>query len=135
METMLKDIDHIGIAVTDLEQIKETYRLAFNQEPDFEEEVSDQQVIIVGYQVGKPAVEFFSPTSPESSISVFLAKRGNAIHHIAYRVENLIQKLSELRASGYELIDEEPRQGADGKKIAFLHPKSFDGILIELCEY
>jgi methylmalonyl-CoA/ethylmalonyl-CoA epimerase len=132
---MLKEIDHIGIAVTDLAQIKETYRIAFNQEPDFEEEVADQQVMIVGYTVGKPAVEFFSPTSPDSSVATFLAKRGNAIHHIAYRVENLNQTLDELRAAGYQLIDESPRLGADGKKIAFLHPKSFNGILIELCEF
>jgi methylmalonyl-CoA/ethylmalonyl-CoA epimerase len=131
---MLKQIDHVGIAVKNLDHIKEIFRSAFDLEPDFEEIVSDQQVRIVGYRVGESAVEYLSPLEEDSSIGKFLKKRGNAIHHIAFRVTNIENRLEELIRAGYTPIDTIPRSGADGKKIAFLHPKDNAGILIELCE-
>lgn len=131
---MLKQIDHIGIAVENLDQIIETYRTAFGVEPDFKEIISDQKVEIAGYRTGESVIEYFSPLTGNTSIGRFLEKRGNAIHHIAYRVDNLEDKLKKLMEAGFTLIDKEPRAGADGKKIAFLHPKDFNGILIELCE-
>jgi methylmalonyl-CoA/ethylmalonyl-CoA epimerase len=131
---MLKQIDHIGIAVKNLEEIINIYRSAFGLEPDFEETVTDQQVRIAGYRLGESVIEYFSPIEENSSVNKFLEKRGNAIHHVAFRVKNIEEKLQELIQAGFNPIDRKPRLGADGKKIAFLHPEDFNGILIELCE-
>jgi methylmalonyl-CoA epimerase len=131
---MLEKVDHIGIAVSDLNQIIETYRTAFDLEPDFTEEIKDQKVKVAGYDVGGSTIEYLEPTQSDSPIAKFLKKKGNGIHHMAFRVQNLAEKLSELNKRGLRLIDELPREGAEGKKIAFLHPKSTNSILIELCE-
>ncbi|MCK5032896.1 MAG: methylmalonyl-CoA epimerase [Calditrichia bacterium] len=131
---MLKKIDHIGIAVQDLQEIKKTLSDAFEILPEFEEEVSDQKVKVIGYQIGESIVEYLQPTSPDSPIARFLDKKGTGIHHIAYRVDNLAVTLQKLQDKGFQLIDTLPRLGAEGKKIAFIHPKSTNGILIELCE-
>jgi len=131
---MLDKVDHIGIAVSDLKQVMETYRIAFGLEPDFTEEVKDQKVSVAGYSVGGSTIEYVEPTQSDSPIAKFLEKKGNGIHHMAFRVTDLAGKLIELKQKGMRLIDETPRDGAEGKKIAFLHPKSTDGILIELCE-
>ncbi len=131
---MLKKIDHIGIAVQDLQEIKKTLSDAFEILPEFEEEVSDQKVKVIGYQIGESIVEYLQPTSPDSPIARFLDKKGTSIHHIAYRVDNLAVTLQKLQDKGFQLIDTLPRLGAEGKKIAFIHPKSTNGILIELCE-
>jgi methylmalonyl-CoA/ethylmalonyl-CoA epimerase len=131
---MLNEIDHIGILVSDLDNIRNVYRQAFGLLPDFEEELNSQKIKLIGYRMGETAIEFFQPTSSDSTVSNFLEKRGNTIHHIAFRVQNLEDKLIELTKKGFVLIDEKAKLGADGRKIAFLHPKSFEGILIELCE-
>jgi len=131
---MLDKIDHIGIAVTDLDQVRTTLSKAFGLHPSFEEEISDQKVKIIGYKIGESNIEYFEPSAPDSPIAKFLEKRGNAIHHIAYCVKNLAQTLKKLKAAGFIPIDEHPREGARSKKIAFLHPRDFNGVLIELCE-
>jgi len=131
---MLKKIDHIGIAVPNLDDIKKTLSEAFELNPEFEEEVPDQKVKAIGYHIGESTIEYLQPTSPDSPIARFLDKKGTGIHHIAYRVDDLKQTLNRLHNKGFQLIDELPRQGAEGKKIAFIHPKSTNGILIELCE-
>jgi len=131
---MLQKIDHIGIAVKNLEEIKTTLSEAFEIFPEFEEEISDQKVKVIGYHVGESTIEYLQPTSPDSPIARFLDKKGSGIHHIAYRVENLAATLKKLQDKGFQLIDKLPRLGAEGKKIAFVHPKSMNGILIELCE-
>jgi len=131
---MLEKIDHIGIAVEDLEAVMETYREAFGLDPSFQEEVADQKVRVAGFDVGGSTIEYLEPTSPESPIARFLEKKGTGIHHMAYRVKNLEEVLKRLKEKGLRLIDEQPRDGAEGKKIAFVHPKSTNGILIELCE-
>lgn len=131
---MLSKIDHIGIAVKDLNQILETLKVGFGLEPSFSEELPDQNIRIAGFQFADSAVEYFEPTSPESPISRFLEKRNNAIHHIAFSVKDLDKSIKDLKNKGFELIDETPRQGAKNTRIAFLHPASFNGILIELCE-
>lgn len=131
---MLKKIDHIGIAVQDLQEIKKTLSDAFEILPQFEEEVSDQKVKVIGYHIGESIIEYLQPTSPDSPIARFLKKKGTGIHHIAYRVDNLEATLQKLQDKGFQLIDTLPRCGAEGKKIAFIHPKSSNGILIELCE-
>lgn len=131
---MLKQIDHIGIAVNDLKEIEQTLSAAFNLSPAFSEVVSDQLVDVLGYHVGSSTIEYLSPTSAESPIAKFIENRGPGLHHIAYRVENLSETLQHLKNKDFKLIDETARDGADGKKIAFIHPKSSNGILIELCE-
>lgn len=131
---MLKKIDHIGIAVNDLEEIKQTLLTAFDIEPEFEEEVTDQQVKVAGFHIGESIIEYLEPTSDNSPISRYLDKKGNGIHHIAFRVKNLSKVLINLQKKGFQLIDTIPRKGAEGKSIAFVHPKSTNGILIELCE-
>jgi methylmalonyl-CoA/ethylmalonyl-CoA epimerase len=131
---MLKKIDHIGIAVTNLDEIKDTLSKAFDLLPEFEEEVTDQKVNVAGYHVGESTIEYLQPISQDSPIAKYLEKKGTGIHHIAYRVENLAETLRKLQKKGFRLIDELPRDGAEGKKIAFIHPKSTNGILIELCE-
>ncbi len=131
---MLKKIDHIGIAVSNLNDIKNTLSIAFDLLPEFEEEITEQKVNAIGYHVGESTIEYLQPTSPDSPIAKFLEKKGTGIHHIAYQVENLADTLKHLKNKGFMLIDEIPRGGAEGKKIAFVHPKSTNGILIELCE-
>jgi methylmalonyl-CoA/ethylmalonyl-CoA epimerase len=131
---MLKKIDHIGIAVPDLNEVKNMLSEAFDLFPQFEEEVSDQKVKAIGYHIGESTIEYLQPTSPDSPITKYLEKKGSGIHHIAYRVDNLPKVLDRLQEKGFQLIDKIPRKGAEGKIIAFVHPKSTNGILIELCE-
>jgi methylmalonyl-CoA/ethylmalonyl-CoA epimerase len=132
---MLKDLDHIGIAVKSIESVRKTLEDGLGLSPEFEEEVADQKVRVAGFKIGHSVIEYLEPLSPDSPISRFLEKRGNGVHHLAFRVSNLDKSLKTLKEKGYRLIDEKSRTGAEGKKIAFLHPSSFDGILIELCEY
>ncbi len=129
-----KKVDHIGIAVPNLEEIKNTLSDAFELLPEFEEIVTDQKVKVVGYHIGDSTIEYLQPTSHDSPIARFLDKKGTGIHHIAYRVDNLADTLKRLQDKGFRLIDKFPRDGVEGKKIAFIHPKSTNGILIELCE-
>jgi len=132
---MIPKLDHIGIAVNNLQDVINTMKNVFDADPDFLEEIADQKVRIAGYNNGNAILEYFEPTSEDSPISKFLQKRGNGIHHIALRVQDLEKKLAELDAKGIRLIDRKARNGADNKKIAFLHPDSCNGILIELCEF
>ena len=131
---MLEKIDHIGIAVKDLDKVIKTLQDGFGLEPDFREELADQKVRIAGYHIGDSLIEYLEPTTPDSSTAMFLEKRNNSIHHIAFRVKDLGHSLKTLKNKRFQLIDEEPRIGADGKRIAFIHPDSCNGILIELCE-
>jgi methylmalonyl-CoA/ethylmalonyl-CoA epimerase len=132
---MLKELDHIGIAVDSLDSVRKTLNDALGLSPAFEEEVVDQKVRVAGYHIGQSVIEYLEPLSDDSPISRFLEKKGNGVHHLAFRVDNLDESLNTLKGKGYRLIDEKSRIGAEGKKIAFLHPSSFNGLLIELCEY
>jgi len=132
---MVKDVDHIGIAVGNLDGVLKTLKDGLGLDPSFEETVLEQKVRVAGFEIGQSVLEYIEPTSPNSPISRFLKKRGNGVHHIALRVDNLNETLESLKKKGYRLIDEMARTGVKGKKIAFVHPSSFDGILIELCEY
>jgi len=131
---MIPDLDHIGIAVSNLQDVIDNMKNVFNTEPDFYEDVADQKVRIAGYKNETTTLEYFEPTSDDSPIIKFLNKRGNGLHHIALRVPDIEMKLDELNAKGIRLIDQSPRIGAGGKKIAFIHPESCNGILVELCE-
>ena len=131
---MLKSIDHIGIAVSNLSEVKQMYASLFSQVPDFEEVKKKKKVKVLGFHIGNSHVEYLEPTDDSSPIAKFLTKKGSGIHHIAYHVENLEETLKKSEELGIVLIDKVPRNGANGKKIAFIHPKSTNGILIELVE-
>lgn len=127
-------IDHTGVAVERLEDALPFYENVLGLKLAAVETVADQGVrtAILGTGVGR--VELLEPTGPESPIARFLAKRGPGVHHLALRVDDLEAKLAELEAAGVALIDREPRVGAGGHLIAFLHPKATGGVLLELCQ-
>ncbi len=127
-------IDHIGIAVADLNQALAFYRETLGIPLVEIEEVADQQVRTAIFFTGTGRLELLEATSPTSPIAKFIAKRGEGIHHLALRVDDLRAKLAELTAAGIQLIDKEPRIGAGGHLIAFVHPKATGGVLLELCE-
>lgn len=130
---MIKKIDHVGIAVKSLEEaIKVWEGLGLKVEEI--EEVPDQKVRTAIIHVGESRIELLEPTAEDSPIAKFLEKRGEGIHHIALGVDDIEEHLEKLKEGGYRLIDEKPRIGAGGAKIAFVHPKSVTGVLLELCE-
>ena len=130
---MIKHISHIGIAVKDLDEGIAFYqKLGLTLEGT--EEVASQMVKVAFFPVGDTRIELLAPTSEESPIAKFIEKKGEGIQHIAFAVEDLPQALKETEEDGIRLIDKEPRPGAHGADIAFLHPKSTGGVLIELCK-
>lgn len=127
-------VDHIGIAVKSIDAAKQLYSDVLGFAHAGSETVTEQKVTTAFFPVGDTEVELLESTSPDGPIAKYLEKKGEGIQHIAFRVENLEEALAELKAKGIQLIDEKPRRGAGGAKIAFLHPKSTFGVLIELCE-
>jgi methylmalonyl-CoA epimerase len=130
---------HVGIAVRNLTQAIATYRLLLGREPSHIEDVSDQQVRAAIFEPvdGDPSssrIELLEPTSPQSPIQRFLERHGEGLHHISIYVDDIETKLAELSAAGFRLIDSSPRLGAEGCRIAFVHPASADGVLLELQE-
>ena len=134
MPYRIRRIDHIGIAVPDLEAAVAAFAAVLGAQPFSIEEVPDQKVRTAFFAAGDTSLELLVPTSDDSPISSFLAKRGAGLHHLCFEVPDLEAALAECKAKGMRLIDETPRIGAHGKRIAFLHPKSTGGVLIELCE-
>jgi methylmalonyl-CoA/ethylmalonyl-CoA epimerase len=130
---MFKKIDHVGIAVKNLDEAIKVWE-GLGLKVDEIEEVPDQKVRTAIIHVGESRIELLEPTSEDSPIAKFIAKRGEGIHHMALGVENIEEHLAELKEKGYRLIDEKPRPGAGGAMIAFVHPKSVTGVLLELCE-
>ena len=131
---MPEKIDHIGIAVKDIEESLKFYRDQLGMEVTGMEEVAEQKVKVAFLPVGESKIELLQSTDPEGAIAKFIDSKGEGIQHVALRVDNIREKLAELKAQGVRLIDEEPRDGAGGAQIAFIHPKSTGGILLELCE-
>jgi methylmalonyl-CoA epimerase len=131
---MLEKIDHVGVAVKSVEEVKKLYKEVFNLEPVFEEIVEEQKVKAVGFKVGESKIEFLEPTADDSPITKFINKRGEGLHHIALSVHDIAEVLQNMKYQGLRLIDEEPKTGAEGKKIAFVHPNSVNGILLELSQ-
>ena len=127
-------IEHIGIATNDLNDISDVFGDLLGLEIRGREKIDDQQVITDIYHAGKDKLEFLKATSPNSPITKFLDKRPEGMHHIALLVDHLQLALDYLKDKGIYLIDEKPRLGAEGLSIAFLHPKSTSGVLVELCE-
>ncbi|MGC9194293.1 MAG: methylmalonyl-CoA epimerase [Syntrophobacteraceae bacterium] len=127
-------VDHIGIAVNNIEEAKALYTDILGIPHAGNETVAEQKVTTAFFPVGEAEVELLESTAPDGPIAKFIESKGQGIQHIAFRVENIEQALEELKAKGVRLIDEKPRRGAGGAKIAFLHPKSTFGVLIELSE-
>ncbi|MFH1679596.1 MAG: methylmalonyl-CoA epimerase [Candidatus Eisenbacteria bacterium] len=127
-------VDHVGIAMKEIGAIAPLLRVLFGGEEPRVEVVPDQGVRTTAHRAGETSLEFLEGTGADGPVDRFLARRGSALHHIALAVEDLETALAELKKAGIPLIDEAPRRGAEGKRIAFLHPKGAGGILIELCE-
>jgi methylmalonyl-CoA/ethylmalonyl-CoA epimerase len=131
---MLEDIDHVGIATRDLEAAVEHYRRAFGVEPAHRETVPDQGVEEVLFRVGTSYVQLLRALSPDTPVGKFLDKRGEGVHHVGYRVPDLGATLTRLKDLGVPLVDEKPRPGSRGTTVAFVHPKGFGGVLVELVQ-
>ena len=130
----MKKVEHIGIAVKDLDNANALFEKLFNQDYYKVEEVPSEGVSTSFFQLGETKIELLQASNPDSPIAKFIAKRGEGIHHIAFEVENIESEMNRLLSEGFELILTEAKDGADNKKICFLHPKSTNGVLIELCQ-
>jgi methylmalonyl-CoA/ethylmalonyl-CoA epimerase len=131
---VILDIDHVGIAVADLEEAVERYRRTLGVEPSHRERVEDQGVEEVLFPVGTSFIQLIGALGPETPVGTFLAKRGPGVHHVAYRVDDVADALAHLRAEGVRLVDEAPRRGSRGTTIAFIHPEGMEGVLVELVQ-
>ena len=127
-------IEHLGIAVNDLNEISDVFGDLLGLKLKGREKIDDQQVITDIYHAGKDKLEFLKATSPDSPIAKFLGKRPEGMHHIALIVDDIQSALNYLNENDVQLIDSSPRIGAEGLRIAFIHPKSTGGVLVELCE-
>ena len=134
MNFKILGIEHVAIAVSSLKEPSKVFGDILGIDNTSTEEVVDQKVVTDIFDTGRGKVELLEATSEDSPISNFLEKRGNGVHHIAFLVDNLEIALKDLAESGIDLIDRSPRIGAEGMLIAFLHPKSTGGILVELCQ-
>jgi methylmalonyl-CoA/ethylmalonyl-CoA epimerase len=130
----LSHIEHIGIAVNDLNEAIPYYENILGLKCYSIEEVKDQKVKTAFFKIGQTKLELLESTSPEGPIAKFIEKRGQGIHHIAFAVDDIDNAISEAEEKGIRLIDQQPRKGAEGLDIAFLHPKSTFGVLTEFCE-
>lgn len=131
---MLKKIDHIGIAVKNLDEALTFYEDALGLKATGTEVVEDQKVKVAFLPLGESKLELLESTEPDGPVAKFIESRGEGVQHIAFRVDNIDEKLKEMEDKGIRLIDKSPRYGAGGARIAFLHPKSTSGILLELCQ-
>ncbi len=131
---MLKKIDHIGIAVNSIAECRKFYEDVLGLKVTAVDEVVEQKVRVAFLPLGESKVELLESIEPEGAIAKFIAARGQGVHHLAIKVDNIEEELAALKEKGVRLIDEKPRLGAGGAKIAFIHPKESHGTLIELCE-
>ena len=134
MNFKILGIEHVAIAVSSLKEPSKVFGDILGIDNTSTEEVVDQKVVTDIFDTGRGKVELLEATSEDSPISNFLEKRGNGVHHIAFLVDDLEIALNDLAESGIDLIDKSPRIGAEGMLIAFLHPKSTGGVLVELCQ-
>lgn len=130
----MKKIEHLGIAVKNLEEANKTYAKLFNQEPYKLETVESEGVSTSFFKVGENKIELLEATNPDSAIAKYIAKKGEGIHHIAFDVDDIYAEMERLRNEGFTILNEEPKKGADNKLVCFVHPKSANGVLIELCQ-
>ena len=131
---MIKGVDHVGIAVKSIDEAKKFWVDTLGLKLSHIEEVPEQKARVAILKAGDTTIELVEPTSPDSPVQRFIEKRGEGLHHLTLQTDNLAERLKKLKSANVGLIDEKPRVGADGAKIAFLHPKSAHGVLVELCE-
>jgi methylmalonyl-CoA/ethylmalonyl-CoA epimerase len=131
---VLNRIHHLGYAVEDVEAVALFYKKNFGVLPGEPEFVEEQGIVATMFRVGESRVELVQPTCPDSPVGKFLARRGEGFHHVAYQVDDLEAVLARLQSNGVELVDEKPRIGAGGTRMAFVHPKDTFGVLTELVE-
>src|SRR5581483_10876783 len=127
-------ISHIGIAVRDLSAAEELFSRLLGETRVHREEVPDQKVRIASFQLGDARIELTEPTAADSPVSKFMEKRGEGIHHVAFEVDDVSAELERVVSEGFEVIDRAPRPGSHDMLIAFLHPRSTNGVLVELCQ-
>lgn len=130
----MKKIEHIGIAVKDLKAANITYEKLLGYEPYKQEVVDTEGVTTSFFTMGESKIELLAATNPDSPIAKFIEKRGEGIHHIAFAVDDIYAEVARLKAEGFQIINEEPRKGADNKLVVFVHPKTVNGVLVELCQ-
>ena len=133
MEFMDK-IEHIGIAVKNLQNSSLLYERLLACKSYKKEEVESEHVITEFFKVGESKIELLQATSSNSPVAAFIEKRGEGIHHIAFAVDNILDEMARLKKEGFQLLNESPKRGADNKLVCFIHPKSANGVLIELCQ-
>lgn len=130
----MNKIEHIGIAVNNMENAIKVYEKLLQTQCYKIEEVKSEGVKTAFFKIGNSKIELLEATNPESPIAKFIQKRGTGIHHIAFDVTDIFKEIERLEAEGFQLIQRSPKNGADNKLIAFLHPKSTEGVLVELCQ-
>lgn len=131
---MIKKVEHIGIAVKSLENSNALFAKLFGKEFYKVEAVESEGVSTSFFMLGETKIELLEATQPESAIAKFIEKKGEGIHHIAYEVDDIHAEMTRLKEEGFQLLNTEPKSGADNKLICFLHPKSTNGVLVELCQ-
>ena len=127
-------LEHIGIAVRQLEDANALFEQLLGAGPYKEEEVASEYVKTSFFQIGESKVELLEATAPESAIAKYLEKRGEGLHHVAFEVTDIHAEMERLRAAGFRLLNEQPKRGADNKLVCFVHPKTANGVLVELCQ-
>jgi methylmalonyl-CoA/ethylmalonyl-CoA epimerase len=132
--SIVTEIDHVGIAVSDLDAAVAEYRAALGVEPSHREVVEDQGVEEVLFLAGGSYIQLLAALSPESPVGRFLSRRGEGLHHVGYRVTDVRSALERMRAAGVPLVDRSPRRGSRGTSVAFVHPTGFRGVLVELVQ-
>ena len=132
--TVVGKIDHLGIAVANLEEAAKEYEAILGVKRGEIEEVAEQKVRVIMFEVGESRVELLEPTADDSPIAKFLAKKGPGLHHVGYGVDDIHEALKKAKEAGARLLNEEPKKGAHGAQIAFVHPKSLSGVLTEFCQ-
>ena len=131
---MMKKIEHIGIAVKDISASNELFTKLFGEQHYKVEEVESEGVKTSFFKIGENKIELLEATKENSPIAKFIEKKGEGIHHIAFDVENIEEEIKRLKAEGFVVLNDTPKKGADNKLVAFLHPKTTNGVLIELCQ-
>lgn len=131
---MTLKIEHIGIAVKDIEKSNQLFKALLGTNPYKSEEVFEEGVIVSFFKTGDAKIELLQALNEKSPVAKFIEKKGEGIHHLAFEVEDIIASMAEMEKLGFELLSKEPKMGADNKLICFLHPKTTNGVLIELCQ-
>jgi methylmalonyl-CoA/ethylmalonyl-CoA epimerase len=130
----MKKIEHLGIAVKNMEDSNALFEKLLGVAPYKQEEVASEGVNTSFFQNGPNKIELLASTNPDGPIAKFLEKKGEGIHHVAFEVEDIVSEMARLKSEGFTLLNEKPKKGADNKWVAFIHPKTSNGVLVELCQ-